>query len=35
MNNVQSEKYGLNLDEIEKKNRYPMTDLEHFLIFIG
>ena len=35
VNNVQSEKYGINLDEIEKKNRYLVTDLEYFLIFIG
>ena len=35
MNNVQSEKYGLNPEETEKKNRYLPKDLEHFLIFIG
>ena len=35
MNNVQSEKYGLNPEETEKKNRYLPKELEHFLIFIG
>ena len=32
MNNVQSKKYGLSPDEIEK-NLYLVKDLEHFLIF--
>ena len=34
MNSVQSEKYGLSPDEIEKKKKnYLAKDLEHFLIF--
>ena len=35
MNNVESEKYGLNPEEIERRNRYLLKDLERFLIFIG